>query len=714
MVRLLRNLSFGLLGLITLALAAATVVEKTCGPALAFGWFYHSPVMLALWGVMAVTGAGYLYTRRRRLSLGPMLIHVALAIILAGAAVSFATSQRGTLTLETGAAPVGTFTTDGGARSCALPFTVALKDCGIDYNPGTTTPMDYHSTILIDNREHVVSMNNVASVDGYRFYQTAIGPDRSTLSVAHDPAGITLSYTGYALLLVGMCLFFFSRPSGFRTLWRRVAVGALMGCAALPAAASDATPMPRTLQRPLAASFGRLFIYRDGRVMPMQTFAREFCLKLTGSDSYRGLTPEQVLTGWIFYYDDWKTEPMIKIKGEKVKQLLGTDDSRVSLVDFHRGGVYALDRSLKDVGQTDRDIAAADEKVMLISAVVTGTSLTIIPVASAGGGVEWYSWGGQLPPGVDPAYAMAVNSRVEALWHDIAHGRYNSANRAIGAIGELQRQQIPAGALPSGARFDAELLYNRVSMPWPRAVAVLALAVASFIFARRRWVAPALTALTLLYLTFLLALQWIVSGHIPMSNGYETMQTMAWLSLAAGLALGRRLPMLCPLTLLVAAMALMVAAMGESNPSMSPLLPVLSSPFLSIHVMMVMLAYAIFTMMALISVISFFRDADARRRLADISTLLLYPGVFALGAGIFVGAVWANISWGRYWGWDPKETWALITFFIYALPLHRASFARLNRPGTLHLYYFVAFLSVIVTYFGVNYLLTGLHSYATA
>lgn len=236
----------------------------------------------------------------------------------------------------------------------------------------------------------------------------------------------------------------------------------------------------------------------------------------------------------------------------------------------------------------------------------------------------------------------------------------------------------------------------------------------AFLLPSRRKLLWCYTCLLFCYMTFLLGLRWIIGGHLPMSNGFETMQTMGWISLLMTLIFFRRLPMLRPLGLIVAGLALLVAAMGESNPAVSPLMPVLASPLLSLHVLLVMTSYALFAVMMLDSVVAFFRrnDREEVTRLADFSTLLLYPAVFALGAGIFIGAVWANQSWGRYWGWDPKETWALITFIIYALPLHSASFGRFRSPRTLNIYYFFAFIAVLMTYFGVNYLLSGLHSYA--
>ena len=623
-------------------------------------------------------------------------------------------------------------------------------------------------------------MNRVFSCRSYRFYQTALGEDYSVLSISHDPWGIGVSYAGYFLLFLSMVAFFFAKKSGFRSLLKRVAVVALLllplDSFSLQAAELETAPMPRTLQRPLARTFGRLYVYSNGRVMPLQTMAREFCLKVYGKDSYRGLTAEQVLTGWIFYYDDWKMQPMIRVKEEKVRRLLGVEGKYARIVDFYDRQGYKLEPVLKSE-ISDRAWLTADEKATLVSLVCTGAGLKILPhradsLKGDGGMLEWYSWAEQQPAGISPL----LSGEMESVAREIAHGRYNAANTLLIGLRERQREVAGAENLPSETRFGAEILYNRLSHPLPLAVAAILVGGAAFVlFCRRGGSHPEIDAATpkgerwislllvgagwaiLVYLTLLIALRWVVSGHIPLSNGFETMQGMAWVALLLALLLRRRLSILFPGGMLVGGFALLVAMMGENNPAVTNLMPVLSSPLLSIHVMLVMTSYALFAMMMMNSVaaLAVGKRKPLYSRLADISSLLLYPALFLLTAGIFVGAIWANQSWGRYWGWDPKETWALITMIVYAFPLHTRSFhggkngtekggvngtvkggingtvkggitgtvkggitgkvkggINLSDPTTRNIYFLAAFLTVLITYFGVNYLLSGLHSYA--
>ena len=187
---------------------------------------------------------------------------------------------------------------------------------------------------------------------------------------------------------------------------------------------------------------------------------------------------------------------------------------------------------------------------------------------------------------------------------------------------------------------------------------------------------------------------------------------MAWVMLLLTILIQKKFPLILAFGPLISSFCLLVAMLGGSSSQLTPLMPVLQSPLLSIHVMTVMCAYALFALQMIIGIYSLFTIHYSLEKLTALSQLLLYPAVFLLTIGIFLGAVWANVSWGNYWSWDPKESWALITMMIYAIPLHKASFGIFRNPRFYHIYMVVAFLAVIITYFGVNYLLGGMHSYA--
>lgn len=688
-------------GVLTFAMICATVVEKFCGSAVASAVVYGSPWMIALWCVASVAAACHIIRRRRAMSWPALALHAALGVILVGALVTHLFGVTGTLTLSVDAPVADAFTSDSGAER-ALPFTLVLEDCRAEFYDGTSTPRDFVSELAVDGRHVTVAMNRVASCRGYRFFQSGMGDGVTTLSVQYDPWGIGITYAGYALLLVAMASFFFSR----RSWWARGFATAVLMAVSLGAAAQ-----PRAPQRAVATRFGTLLVDYNGRIAPVSTLAREFCLKIYGSDSYRGLTPEQVLTGWLFYYDDWKREPMVKVKGEEVRRVLGISGSYASLQDFYGSQGYKL----QDAGAT-ADIMAANEKAALISGVCTGAVFKIYPYREPDGRVaRWISWVDSRPADMGLEDWKFVLGSMEYVARELAHGRDTAAWEALGSIRQRQRE-MAGGSAPSEAKVRAEIFYGRYVRTLPVALFALAVGLLGVFWMpeRRRWLFRVASVAVLVCLTAAMAVRGWVSGHLPLSNGYETMQAMAWCASAFAVCVpGRKVRLLVPLALVVAGLALMVSMMGEHNPAVTPLMPVLASPLLSVHVAVIMIAYALLAIIAVNSAVALCRrdGCDERTRL---SLRLLYPAAFLLAAGIFIGAVWANMSWGRYWGWDPKETWALVTLLVYALPMHAQSWPAFRRPRVLNIYLVAAFASVLVTYFGVNFILGGLHSYANS
>lgn len=719
------KLSFGLLGLLTLLMMAATIVDKVWGNAAAVEWIYTSPWVVALW-IATVAGSGcYIIRQHRRLNLPALLIHASFAVILIGAGITHLWGEQGRMTLADGR-QASSFTLNDGKKEKSLPFAIALDQCRVECYPGTSTPMDYASdlTVTRDGRttQATVSMNNVLSVAGYRFYQSGMGDGYTVLSVAHDPWGIGVTYGGYALLLVSMIAFFFSRRSGFRRLVKTLGCVMLMLLSSLSVSAAETDALPSTLQRGLARNFGQLLVMHNGRVCPVSTLARDFCIKLYGSDTYRGMTAEQVLTGWIFYYNDWKHEPMIAVKGGKIKDIIGIEGKYASLDDFYSAGRFLLDNA--DI--SDRNIREAVEKTALISTVCTGSAMKIYPMRLDDGSVGWLSWVDDCPADISLDDRRFVIGSMGFVAREIAHGRNISAGEVLTRIAARQIEVLGPGYGPGTLRYRAEIIYNRVSHTLPAAMAAIVCGIIAFFFFCRatasgtvphRGVTTAVSAAAIilfLYVTFIITLRGIIGNQLPLGNGHETMLALAWAALLTGLILSRRISIMQSASLIIAGMAMTVAMMGEKNPQVTHLMPVLQSPLLSIHVMVIMVSYSLLAFMALDSVAAMIigLKTAAAERLATVSRVMLYPAVFLLAAGIFIGAVWANQSWGRYWGWDPKETWALITMIVYAVPLHAMSFPRFNRAGFVHTYFLAAFLSVLITYFGVNFFLSGLHSYA--
>jgi cytochrome c-type biogenesis protein CcsB len=468
---------------------------------------------------------------------------------------------------------------------------------------------------------------------------------------------------------------------------------------------------------------GKVNVYWGDRVMPLQTMARDFCLKVYGRESYMGLSAEQVVAGWLFYYDDWKHRPFIKIGGGEIGRLIGNNNKYAALTDFYYTKGYKLENAVAS-DLADRKLREVDERVALVTMVCTGSAFKVFPVTNVmeehqmanetNEKVEWYSFADRPPVSVDNESYIFMSSCLDNITREVMHRQWKNAADELLRLREFQINSAPEGTIPTERMNNLERFYNRVGSPFLPALLCLFVGVIAML---KRWRIPVYIAefTILLWITSMLILRWIIGGHMPLSNGYETMIVMAWLSLVVAVVVekvNRRLPMVNAAGMIVAGLALMVALMGRSGATVSHLMPVLASPLLSIHVLLVMASYSLFAIIALLSASSLFHHnrevADCQSgRLTATANMLLYPAVFLLAAGIFVGAIWANQSWGRYWGWDPKETWALITLLIYAYPLH-ATFSGKQQ----NIYLLVAFLSVLMTYFGVNYLLSGMHSYA--
>lgn len=618
-----------------------------------------------------------------------LLIHIALAIILAGAIVTHFLGIQGELTLREGAEAVTRFVRTSGPGDGTFPFAVSLESADIVFYPGTTTPMDFTSHLVIGCKPVSVSMNKVAEIDGWRFYQSGMSPDATRLSISHDPWGTGITYTGYLLLLLGMTGYFFQRNTPWRSLLKnsRKGITALMLFASLGTAAADGNSLP-VMQRPLAANLGKAYVYWNDRICPLQTMARDITLKLYGSETYRGLTPEQVMSGWLFYFDTWQRD---------------------------------FDTTHSTLPSNAKQQKLHNERHALIHWMGTGEAFSIYPYRAADGHTEWLSLTGRRPSQMSLGQWKFMQTTMPRIKELLLRGHNIDANRVIDTLISGQIQYAGRENLPSPAKIQAERLYNRYARLLPPAILSLVVGIGClFVAIKGISLKKALSrcldiyvGLLFIYICVIIAALWWIGGHLPLSNGPETMLFMSFLALLCGLA--SKNMMLKGSFLTVAAMTLFVGVMGGRSPRIGMLMPVLSSPLLSIHVMLAMTSYLFFLIMAILAAIGLLsKKASMADYLCRVNRIILLPAVFMLAAAIFIGAVWANQSWGRYWGWDPKETCALVMLLVYSVPLHWGSrpLKAFRQPRILHSYLLCAVLTVLFTYFGANYFLSGLHSYA--
>lgn len=748
-MKLLKRTAFSLLGILLLILTIATILEKIYGTDFVNEYIYSSVPFVILWGVTAITSL--LYIIKSKLHCQPVifLLHLSLLFILAGAFTTWIYGEQGTMRVRQGEQQ--TSFTDSKGISHQLPFSITLNQFEIIYYKGTLAPMDFISHISVADKDchrqiqGKVSMNHIFSYQHYRFYQSGYSEDNegSVFSVSHDPYGIGITYAGYTLLLLSTVFFFFSPQSRFRQLLkspllhRSLTVILLLFAFSLNSNFLKAnSPSPKVLPREVAEHFGDLYILYNNRICPLQTFARDFTIKLYGSSSYKGLTPEEVLTGWLFYYDSWKNEPIIRIKSNEARKLLEIEGNYARLKDYISTiNEYKLEKMMNHIRSgeqvTDkRGIEEADEKFNIINLVCTGAMMKIFPCRNiAGKTLEWYSQSDQLPQDMDNDKWVFIRKSMSYVNEMIVMKKYNDACLLLEKIKKYQQKECD-GLLPADNKFKAEKIYNQFDYSKSVAMACICIGLICFIYychcmaSQKRTSRKAIIILNILlwivftYLSAAICLRGYVSNHLPLSNGFETMQFMAWCTLLLTFLLQRKFAMLLPFGFLLCGLTLMVSMLGESNPQITQLMPVLQSPLLSIHVVVIMIAYSLLAFIMLNGVTAVILHQSQKEckeqieRLQIISQIILYPAIFLLAIGIFIGAVWANVSWGRYWGWDPKEVWALITMLVYALALHPRSLPWFHRTMFFHVFCITAFITVLITYFGVNFLLGGMHSYA--
>ena len=707
-----------------LLLAGATIYEKVCGTDAVHNVVYDSWPFFLLWALVTVAAVVYIVSAKLYRRWRVLLLHIALVVILLGAGATWLWAQRGTLRLSPGQASSEFVTALG--DEVRLPFEIRLLQFEVKNYTGTQMPSDFVSTLQATDADgHIAkgqaSMNHVFSHDGYRFFQSGYDPETggTVLSVQHDPVGIWLTYAGYALLLISVLLIQTHKHGHYRQLLRKGGLtAAFLLCCTFGAMAQEPT-----LPKQAAEKLGDIYIMHGDRMCPFETFARDFTIKLCGAPTFHGLTATQVASGWIFYIADWKDVPMIRIKNQAVRRLLGISGKWASFQDFVSAeNKYKLEPQLMAIMRGEqvpnaKAIREADDQYELASMMATGQLLKIFPLQYRCK-LTWHSPVDDDIPTDIPTDKMLFMGKGLNLLNEMAVAeQWDEAEQFLVKFRQYQVKEA-GQALPSQLRFKTEKFYNAINHSKPAGMASAAIGIILFILTARgircARIAAAVLGVLTLYLAAVNAMRWIVGGHLPMSNGPETMEFLSLLAVIVTWIVAHRYQAAWSYGFLVAGMALMVSGFGDSNPQLTPLMPVLQSPLLSLHVAIIMLAYALLAFLMLNGIMAISRHGDTQRvkQLHITGQLILMPAVFLLAIGIFIGAVWANVSWGTYWSWDPKETWALITLIIYAAPLHAQSLPAFHRPMVFHIYTVGAFLSVIFTYFGVNYLLSGMHSYA--
>ena len=777
---MVKKIIFTLYILVLISMAVATIVEKSQGTDYVHAHYYGAWWFILMWAVMAALGVFYIIKRKVKRA-STLALHLSFIIILAGAMLTHISAKRGMIHLRIGQ-PTDTYmaasdSQDGmGMQEEKLPFSLCLQNFEAKMHDGTQAVADYSSKFTVtdgnEKSEGQVSMNNIYSHRSYRFYQSSYDEDGkgSVLAINADPYGIPVTYTGYALLFISLIWMLIDPKASYRKLLASPLLkkGALMiawlfgmggmgfnhssYCQMMAAGSSSAAMMESSegstmenlqsavLPKETAEKFGELNILYNDRICPLQTYALDFCKKIYGARSYKGLTAEQVLTGWIFYGETWESEPFIKVKSGELKSTLNLPDYCSLKNFFNRDmGGYIIGQYVQEYynGAQDKfhqQASDIDGKLQLIMDLRQGISLKVLPYTFTknvkatkehpfikAGTTTWFSPTDKLPKAVEHQHALYITSVFSLLYGDVKAGNMGRVNIFFDKMKKYQ--EVSGGkSLPSKAQYKAERINNAFPFATILFMVNLTLGFIALFYTIYRMTKarsfkaldialPILLGISFLALTFGLVLRWLISGNVPLSNGYESMLSVAWLVMLIALLMQFRIRIVMVFGFLLSGFFLLVSHINQMDPAIGQMMPVLNSPLLSIHVSIIMMSYALLSLTFICGIMGICMRSHGEE-LQALSRLFLYPALTCMGFGIFIGAIWANVSWGNYWSWDSKETWALITFMIYAVVVHTQSLPIFRKPLAYHIYITLAFLSIVMTYFGVNYFLTGMHSYA--
>ncbi|MDX4069080.1 cytochrome c biogenesis protein CcsA [Aliarcobacter skirrowii] len=667
-------------------------------------------------------------------------------------------------------------TLEYGSKFIELPFAIRLNEFQLDRYPGSMAPSSYASeiTVIKDDKtyDYRIFMNRTLSEGNYLFFQSSYFPDESgtVLSVNNDP-GKWPTYLGYFLLTLGLFLNFFDKNSRFMKLVKFVsnkniasfilATLFLLNTNLYANEQNEATQSVDKVQEAVlylntykdnslktADNFGHLVVQTaGGRMQPLATLNRQIVQKLSGRSTFLGMNSDQIILGMLSRPDFWKDVKILKINTPKLKKLLNipVEEKYISFSEvFNQKGEYIIAKEAEaalltkpiERGTFEKDIIKLDEKLNIIYSVFNGSLLNIFPKfyenETIDDNFKWYSpleaiqnFSGQNQ--------VAISQLVRGLLNSVAEYDWVESDKYVELIAMYQ-EKAGASVIPSSSKISAEILFNKLDLFFNLTLVYLLLGfvmlVISFVLIFNPNFKAQKTTKTLFMIlaaifavqTFAMGYRWYISGHAPWSDTYESMLYISWSAIFAGVMFFRRSLLALSSAVIMAAIFMFTAHLTEIDPQITNLVPVLKSYWLTIHVSILTASYGFFGLSAILGFLTLimfiFRKNrphldDIIKHVSAINEISLIVGLVFITVGNFLGGVWANESWGRYWGWDPKETWSYVSIIVYAIVVHLRFIKPLNNPYTLATASLLAFSSIMMTYLGVNYYLSGLHSYAT-
>ncbi len=644
-----------------------------------------------------------------------------------------------------------------GALPVTVPFSLYLKDFQLERYPGSESPSSYASEVVLTDknvnlkRDVRIFMNNTLTYKGYKFFQSSYDQDEkgTVLSVNHDVWGTWVTYIGYILLVIGIVLSLANKNSYFQLLARKLKESSvkvvlltlfLGGLSATASAQSGVGAGIPKINDQLVKEFSEVWVQGiDGRIEPVSTLTSEIVRKVSRKSSLYGRTSDEVVLSMMTYPEIWRTLPILLVSNKMVAMQVGAAGKYVAIQQlFDAQGNYRIQENVRAAynkapafrNRIEKEYIYLDERVNICFMVFQGSLFNIYPREKRED--KWYAPGAEALEytGGDSIF---VKSGFQLMLQSISQQNNADAQQVLRAISNFQ-VKYGGDLIPSETKKNIEILYNQIN-PFKRVFPFyltfgFVLLVILFVNIFREKSMPKLLRITfysLIFIGFLvhttgLVVRWYISGHAPWSNGFESVVYVAWAVMLAGFIFGRKYPMVIGTASFLSGISLFVAHLSWMNPEVTTLVPVLKSYWLAIHVAIITASYGFIGLSAFLGIIALIlmiirtnanklRVSGFIEQVTTINQMSAMVGLYFLTIGTFLGGVWANESWGRYWGWDPKETWALITVVVYSFIVHMRLIPALKGIFNYTVASVIGFASVLMTYFGVNYYLSGLHSY---
>jgi len=623
------------------------------------------------------------------------------------------------------------------------------------------------------NFDFRIFMNNILDHKGFRFFQSSYNItdeyEETHLSVNHDVVGTWVTYIGYGLLFLGLLLILVVKNTRFSYLRKQLdkvkkkkeTLLVFMILISLTSFSQenhqhqisdqqiDSVLNTQKVSVTHAERFGSLIIQDEGgRMKPVNTFTSELLRKVSKKDTYNGMDANQVAVSMVTNPRIWYSVPFIYMKSEnsKVRDILGVpkDQKYARLSDlFTDKGAYKLNDEVakahkkKIKNKFEQSIIDIDGRTNILYQAIAGSIFKFFPLQGDSNN-KWYSYAEHREAGfsgTDSLYvANILHLYTDGLKTAVTKADYKKADEYLESIHKYQRN-FGGEVMPSDKKVELELFYNKYDifkgLFWQYMLAGILLFVfviiqifnSSNVVNLLVKIGSIIIVTLFVYHTVGLGIRWYISGHAPWSNAYESMIYIAWATMLFGLLFGRRSSLTIAATTFVTSMILWAAHMNWMDPSIGNLVPVLDSYWLMIHVAIIVASYGPFTLsmiLGFIALILYILTTKKNKKklnlaikeITTINEMSMTVGLILLTIGNFLGGMWANESWGRYWGWDPKETWALVSIMIYAFVLHMRLVPGLRGRLSFNIASVLTFVTILMTYLGVNHLLSGLHSYA--